>query len=366
MISFISKFGLGFLSVVLTVAILAVPELAAAQGLVTCSGIDCNWCSFVQMVNGIVRWLVAIAVLIAVLILAYAGFRMVVSAGDVSAVQEAKKFMLNTVIGLIIILAAWTLVDTLIKALAGGDLGVWNPAGEDCGKMFDPNNVGVAGYNSHDEIRAGIIADNPTVVDTYVGPTGTAEHIEFIKRCSAKNGEPVMVDQNGSEFTIECRTAETTTTGVVTAACSPLSPITDSLAQQMENGSKVIWTNTDSRLRTCVNKFIGAVGGSVTSAYRPQAYQAHLYEVSTKACQLSKISGSCEYAAEINAEREKHGLRLCGAVAQNSSRHTSGTGVDISGINHSATAATARQYCLEWKNYTNDPYHYDLISGCSC
>jgi len=112
-----------------------IPQSAAAQ-LVTCAGPDCNFCTATQMVDGLIGWLIGILVLVAVLLLCVAGFKLVTSAGNSSAVGEAKQMLVNVIVGFVIILAAWTIVDTLIKTLAGGDLGVWNPVA--CGEMFEP------------------------------------------------------------------------------------------------------------------------------------------------------------------------------------------------------------------------------------
>jgi len=79
---------------------------------------------------------ITVAILIATIGLAYAGFRMSSSRGDVSTFTAAKEMLWNIVVGLFIIMAAWMIVDTIIKTLAGGDLGVWNEV-ENCGGMFN-------------------------------------------------------------------------------------------------------------------------------------------------------------------------------------------------------------------------------------
>lgn len=104
-----------------------------------CTGGDtCGFCELVLMVNNIVEWLVIIVTTLTVLLIAFAGFRLITSGGDAQALQDAKKYLFNALIGILIILAGWTIVDTVLKLVAGGDLGVWqplsceyaNPAGE--------------------------------------------------------------------------------------------------------------------------------------------------------------------------------------------------------------------------------------------
>lgn len=108
----------------------------AAEGLVTCLGGDeCNFCSLVDMVNGIVEWLVIIVTTLVVLLLAFAGFRLITAGGDASALENAKKMLVSAFIGILIILAGWTIVDTFLKLFAGGDLGVWNAV--ECGGAYE-------------------------------------------------------------------------------------------------------------------------------------------------------------------------------------------------------------------------------------
>jgi hypothetical protein len=108
----------------------------AAEGLVTCTGgDDCNFCSFVDMTNGLIEWLIIIATLLTVLLLAFSGFRLVTSGGDAAALEQAKKIFVSSIIGIMIILAGWTIVDTALKVAAGGDLGVWNAI--ECGGAYE-------------------------------------------------------------------------------------------------------------------------------------------------------------------------------------------------------------------------------------
>ena len=303
-----------FLSFFLFGCILLSPDLASAQGLpplVPCDGIDCNACHFVEMGNTILVWLIGVMFVVFAVIMAAAGWGLATSAGNQTALSDAKSKFINAFIGLFIVLAAWLMVDTIMRGLLKSGDGT------------------ITGYGPWSEIK-----------------------------CQAP--ETVGVPVTGS--------GPSAPSGPFTAAnaCTPIAPITDPAALQIENGASVVWNGADPRLQSCATQFAAAVGGTITSAYRPQAYQSHLYEVSTKACLLSNSATACQYQAAIDSELAKHGLPLCGAVAQSGSQHTQGTGVDISGINHAAVVAVAQNFCLTWSNYTNDPFHYDLAPGCSC
>lgn len=99
----------------------------AAEGLVTCQeGGACSFCHLMEMVNGIVEWLIVIVVLFTILMMAYAGFLLIFSAGNRASLEQGKQLFFNGIIGMLIMLAGWTMVDTVIKLLVGGNLGMWN------------------------------------------------------------------------------------------------------------------------------------------------------------------------------------------------------------------------------------------------
>lgn len=137
------------------------PETVSAQGLVACEGLNCDFCSITETVQNIIEFIILMMVLIAVLILAYAGFKLVTSAGNTGALEDGKKLATNVVIGIVIVLAAWTIVDTVIKALAGGDLGVWNQV--DCGNIFEPLEVGQYEGREYEDPDVGYSTSTPGV-----------------------------------------------------------------------------------------------------------------------------------------------------------------------------------------------------------
>jgi hypothetical protein len=102
-------------------AVVFIPDAAMAQvdgvgGFVPCSGAGCNFCHFIVLANSIIAWLIGVlAVVFGVMVFA-AGIGLVTSGGNPSKLSDAKKSLTNALIGLIIVLAAWLIVDTLLKA----------------------------------------------------------------------------------------------------------------------------------------------------------------------------------------------------------------------------------------------------------
>jgi hypothetical protein len=118
------RFGL-FLAVLLFffAGSLVAPDIAIAQTSLAsyagCSGTDCSACNLVSLANGIITWLIGFLFIIFAVILAFAGFGLVTSGGNHHALDEAKNRFVNAFIGLIIVLAAWLIVDTLMRGLVG-------------------------------------------------------------------------------------------------------------------------------------------------------------------------------------------------------------------------------------------------------
>jgi len=280
-----------------------------------------SWGLVITVINNIISLLITLGIVfIAPLMIAYSGFLFVVNPVNPSGKEKAKGILRNTIFGIIIALSGWMIVDAIMAVL-------YNP--------------GAAGGTWSSLITSG-----------------------GIDPCLEVSGSLQQAGQPG-------------VTVVPTGCPVPaLSPLTDSLALQMEGGQTVIWANTSPQLQSCVNKFIDKVGGgTVTSAYRPQAYQTHLYEIRDRWCtQNLKTNTNTLCSAlksAISAEVTKHGLSACGAVAATNSTHGSGTGVDISfpsNISHGSAAVlkAASESCLTWPNYSNDAVHYSLVAGCSC
>jgi hypothetical protein len=109
------------IGLVLGMALFVMPAAAtAAEPLIPCGGANqhpCQSCDVVTLANNVVGWLVGALGAIAVLIIVYAGIKMVTSNGNHHALEEAKGMMMNMIIGYLIVLAAWLVLDYVLKAL---------------------------------------------------------------------------------------------------------------------------------------------------------------------------------------------------------------------------------------------------------
>ena len=94
-----------------------------------CSGFDCQLCNVMRAVNNIISFLFYLGTIIAVLLFIYAGAKMMMAGGDSGAVSEAKNIFWNIIIGVVIMLCAYLVVDTVLKSVLSGNAqryGPWN------------------------------------------------------------------------------------------------------------------------------------------------------------------------------------------------------------------------------------------------
>jgi len=130
-----------------------VPNIVFGQdtgGLVKCSGPDCNLCTLVTMTNEILQWVMGVLISLAVLGLMYAGIKLVTSGGDTSAWTSAKNMFTNIIIGFVIVLSAWLIVDTLLKMVLTDEIqtkyGPWHQIdGAQCGGINEPSETATTG-----------------------------------------------------------------------------------------------------------------------------------------------------------------------------------------------------------------------------
>lgn len=89
---------------------------------------ECQLCHLENLSRDLLQLAIYVAVFLATLAIAYAGFRMITAQGDTSAVTAAKDILVKAVLGLVFVLAAWLIIDTLMKFFYSGGAR-WNDFG---------------------------------------------------------------------------------------------------------------------------------------------------------------------------------------------------------------------------------------------
>lgn len=99
-----------------------VDTAAAQEGIgAVCQGEDCSACHIVDIANTGIQWLIGVVTVLFAVLMMIAGFGLVTSGGNPSALQSAKDRFTSAIIGFVIVLAAWLMVDTLVRGLVGDE-----------------------------------------------------------------------------------------------------------------------------------------------------------------------------------------------------------------------------------------------------
>lgn len=206
---------------IFALVVLAVPiSLLAQTPLVPCEGDACNVCHVVELGQNILTWLISIIAVVIALVFAIGGLKMVMAGGNTEQVTSATKMMTNAVIGFVILLGAWLIVDTVIKTFVRGAdteersddflLGPWNqiecegsptgaaPPGDDeelAEECSDPDAL-VAEYGGSPQysVAAGMhemMLCYEAGLALYIDPTQIFTYDQSNPLCGPTNGNPV-------------------------------------------------------------------------------------------------------------------------------------------------------------------------------
>src|ERR1035437_8264631 len=86
--------------------------------LIVCAGGDqCGWKDLVILAGNLIRFLIYIAIPLAALSFAWAGFTIMTAAGDEGKVKKGKEIFEKVAYGIVFALAAWLIVNVILTAL---------------------------------------------------------------------------------------------------------------------------------------------------------------------------------------------------------------------------------------------------------
>lgn len=126
------RFRTPLFALAFTLASFALPYAAHASipffGPIVPNSSTCaaGWGMIIVVINNLISFLITVAIVfIAPLMIAYAGFLFVVNPVNSSGISKAKDILLNTVIGIVLALAGYLIVDALMAVLYNGKVGSW-------------------------------------------------------------------------------------------------------------------------------------------------------------------------------------------------------------------------------------------------
>jgi hypothetical protein len=241
-----------------------------------CSGRDCTACNVVYLANEGISWLIGILFVIFAVLVAWRGVQLVTSSGNPGALEAVKESFVNAFIGIIIILAAWLIVDTIMRSLVG-------QPGEE-GNLPIVVDGQVKGWLAWSEVECQVLAV-PDFND--VNPYNPGEDTSTVPTIPGPNGVPVPGP--GSN----CGLNES------------------NLVSIPGQGSHRATAATVSRFTSMQSALAGrGITLTVTSSYRSDARQTELWD----ACPRCQTQGTV--------------ARPC-SRGGNGSRHSSGVALDL-------------------------------------
>ncbi|MDB5265786.1 MAG: hypothetical protein JWM39_499 [Parcubacteria group bacterium] len=156
-----------------------------------CATSAMDWGCVIAVVQNVLNLLVSLGVIAVVFFFAWAGFTLVASGGSPAALTKAKNRMLNAVLGLVLILGAWTIIDTIMKVL-------YNPSAAFTGGTFGPwesvLNANNGAYCLKPNTSPGILT-NGSIIGTLINAVnpGTANSSSNPGSCNVASGGPCTV-----------------------------------------------------------------------------------------------------------------------------------------------------------------------------
>ncbi len=107
------------------------PQRGLPTKIVPCTGVDCKCQDLITLGQNIINAGIFIAVFLSAILFAYAGW-LYLSNEAIGQQQKAKKVFSNVAIGLIIVLSAWLIVNTLLSSMLKDSI-VWTNICENLG-----------------------------------------------------------------------------------------------------------------------------------------------------------------------------------------------------------------------------------------
>ena len=93
----------------------------------------CNWCHLMQVIKNIIDLLMSIVFPLAAVMIVIGGITIATAGGSTERVAKGRQIVTAAVIGILIALLSWLIIDTIIKVVATNwgslKIGPWNKLG---------------------------------------------------------------------------------------------------------------------------------------------------------------------------------------------------------------------------------------------
>jgi amino acid transporter len=125
----VAQMAVALLFVVLPLVTVLAPESAVAQlnrnfQCDPSTGLRCTETSVPQIFKTVINWALGIAFGVAVIFLIIGGFRYITAGGNEESVEKGKSSVINALIGIVIIVLSYVIVNVVANLVQGNNSGV--------------------------------------------------------------------------------------------------------------------------------------------------------------------------------------------------------------------------------------------------
>ncbi len=87
--------------------------------LPNCPNDICGWCELIQLGQNIINFLIEISLVLVVAFIIYGGIMIMITGAKPEKLQASRSIIWSAVIGLVIVLASWVILNTFFHLLTG-------------------------------------------------------------------------------------------------------------------------------------------------------------------------------------------------------------------------------------------------------
>ena len=124
------------LFVVIVMVIVIVSFSVAQAAIVPCAPGKCTWCDLMQLIKNVIDFLMYLVIPLSVIMIVIGGIIIMTAAGSTQRVSQGKEIATAALVGLLIALLSWIIIDTTLKIISTApqgsgtaiikDYGPWN------------------------------------------------------------------------------------------------------------------------------------------------------------------------------------------------------------------------------------------------
>ena len=103
--------------------------LIFAKLLPDCPVTGCNFCNLMELGQNIINFLIEISTILAVAFIIYGGIMMMLGSGSPEKLKKSQSIIWSAIIGIVILLSAWVILNTFFNLLTGGLNWPWHQIG---------------------------------------------------------------------------------------------------------------------------------------------------------------------------------------------------------------------------------------------